>query len=74
MFASIFDRWKCTDNALIVGDFIGGIEGDIEINLLEQCKLDSEDCLNFDEVMEMYPDQNALIFQVDVCYGEFVRQ
>ena len=36
VFAGIFDCWKRSDNALIISDILGGIEGNIEINLLKE--------------------------------------
>lgn len=41
MGGSIFYRWQGADDALIVGDFLVGIEGDVEVNLYEftSCQL-----------------------------------
>jgi hypothetical protein len=33
MFTGIFDRWESPYNALVVGDFLGRVKRNIEINL-----------------------------------------
>lgn len=37
MVAGVFDGGKCADNALVVCDFLVGVERDVEVDLEEDC-------------------------------------
>lgn len=41
MFDGILDRWEGTNDPLVVGDFAGGVKGNVKINLIVTTRLAS---------------------------------
>lgn len=74
MVNGILDCWDSTSNTLVVGDFLIGIEGNIEIYLFnwEHHQLFR---YMFEWNVEVAdPDQNTLVLEVHVSDGKLIGE
>jgi hypothetical protein len=66
----MLDGGDGTDDALVVGDVLVGVEGDVEVDLEEILSMH----ILLGGMGDAYPDQDALVLDIDVGDGELVGE